>query len=97
MENKITQHTYTLTTEMYSLEEYAELNDMTAEEMLEYKHGNCVGCINALLVDEVHGYYFRLARDLYATHFLAVAEATTAATLAILDDYFTYLRNKGIA
>lgn len=91
------QHNYTLTTEMYDLEDYAILMDMTVEELLEYEHGMCAGCINAVLVDEETGYTFRLTRALYATHFLAVTEATTAATLAILDDYFTHLRNKGLA
>lgn len=97
MENKITQHTYKLTTEVYSLEEYADLMDMTVEETLEYEHGMCVGCINAVLEDETTGYAFRLVRSLYATHYLAIAEATTSATLAILEDYFTHLRNIGRA
>lgn len=88
---------YTLTTEMYDLEDYANLMDMTAEEMLEYEHGMCVGCINAVLRDETTGYSMRITRSLYATHFLAVAEATSAATLALLDDYFEYLRGNGLA
>lgn len=93
---KNTQLNYTLTTEMYSLEEYADLMDCTAEEMLQEHNGMCAGCINAILVDDTTGYRFRLVRPLYATHFLAVAEATSCATLAILEDYFTYLHNKGI-
>lgn len=97
MENKITQHTYTLTTEVYSLEQYADLMDMTVEEVLEYEHGMCVGCINAMLEDETTGYAFRLVRSLYATHFLAIAEATSAATLALLDDYFEHLHSNGLA
>ena len=87
------QRNYTLTTQMYSVEEYADLMDLTLEEAQQ----ECVGCINAILEDTTTGYYFRLTRKLYATHFLAVAEATTCATLAILEDYFTYLRNKGLA
>ena len=97
MEKFTAQRNYKLTTEMYSLEDYAYLMDCTVEEILEQHQGQCVGCVNAVLVDDTTDYAFRLVRPLYASHYLAIAEATTAATLAILDDYFTHLSNIGLA
>ena len=96
MKAHVIMRNYKLTTEMYSLEDYAQLEDMTVEELLEEDY-TCAGCINATLVDDEVGYGFRLVRRLYGTHFLAIAEATTAATLAILDDYYAHLRSKGLA
>ena len=93
---KHTMRNYTLTTEMYDLEEYANLMDTTAEEMLEYEHGQCAGCINAVLEDDTVGYALRIVRPLYATHFVATMEATLAATTELLNDYFTYLRSIGL-
>ena len=87
-------YNYKLTTEVYSLEDYAYLADITMEEA---KQNNIVGAVNAVLVDKTTGYSMRVCRTLYAMHKLAIAEATMAATLAILDDYFAHLRSIGQA
>lgn len=90
------KYNYTLTTELYSLEEYLELVEMDLEEQ-QAVEGACRGAVSATLVDETTGYAMRICRTVYAMHALAIAEATTAATLAILEDYFTYLHENRFA
>jgi hypothetical protein len=86
------EHNWELHTEVITLEQFMDEVDETMEDIKECYGGQTKGFVRAVLQDNTNGYYMRLFAGVYASTFLAYAQATNTVTLELLQDYFEYCK-----
>lgn len=95
--NRNVLRNYTLTTEVYTVQDYMDEADARWEDVV-IEHGAYVRCfVRAVLQDKETDFMWRVFAPVGADNFVAHAMATHEATMMLMQEYYAYLESKGLA
>ena len=88
---------YTLTTEVVTIQDYMDETDARWEDVV-ISNGAFVSCfVRAVLEDEETGFMWRVFTAVELDNFIEHTRAISEATMMLMQEYYAYLHNKGLA